>query len=190
MDSSGAAAWVAGHSIERLPEGLPVWLIQLAMALLTTLFSLVISHVGATIVMVPLAINLALAVGGSPTAFALIVAMSASNNFMTASNPSISMITGPAGYTARDMWRVGGPLSLVYTAIVVLMVNLMFSCPAGNPPHRRRSGLRPRRLFAAHQKLPPPPQPRPVGDHAPTSGDAGSFRRRTNPPGGPPPTHE
>src|SRR3546814_11816461 len=46
MDSSGAAAWVAGHSIERLPEGLPVWLIQLAMALLTTLFSLVISHGG------------------------------------------------------------------------------------------------------------------------------------------------
>src|SRR3546814_9827616 len=42
MDSSGAAAWVAGHSIERLPEGLPVWVIQLAMALLTTLFSLVI----------------------------------------------------------------------------------------------------------------------------------------------------
>src|SRR3546814_5787064 len=52
MDSSGAAAWVAGHSIERLPEGLPVWVIQLAMALLTTLFSLVISHVGATIGMV------------------------------------------------------------------------------------------------------------------------------------------
>ncbi len=126
MDSSGAAAWVAGHSIERLPDGLPLWLIQLALALLTTLFSLVISHVGATIVMVPLAINLALAVGGNPTGFALIVALSASNNFMTASNPSISMITGPAGYTARDMWRVGGPLSLVYTAIVVLMVNLMF----------------------------------------------------------------
>src|SRR3546814_20963346 len=53
MDSSGAAAWVAGHSIERLPEGLPVWVIQRAMALLTTLFSLVISHVGATIAMVP-----------------------------------------------------------------------------------------------------------------------------------------
>lgn len=126
MDSSGTAAWIAGHSIERLPEGLPVWLIQLALAILTTAFSLVISHVGATIVMVPLAINLALAVGGNPTAFALIVALSASNNFMTASNPSISMITGPASYTAKEMWRVGGPLSLIYTAIVVLMVNLMF----------------------------------------------------------------
>ncbi len=126
MDSSGAAAWVAGHSISQLPPDTPNWLLQLALGLLTTLFSLVISHVGATIVMVPLAVNLALAAGGDPTAFALIVALSASNNFMTASNPVISMITGPAGYSGRELWRVGGPLSLIYTAIAVLMVNLLF----------------------------------------------------------------
>ncbi|MET1022889.1 MAG: SLC13 family permease [Pseudoxanthomonas sp.] len=126
MDSSGAAAWVAGHTVERLPEGLPVWVLEIAIALLTTAFSLVISHVGATIVMVPMAISLALAAGGNPTAFALITALSASNNLMTASNPVISMITGPANYTARQMWRVGGPLSLIYTVVVVGMVNLMF----------------------------------------------------------------
>ena len=126
MDSSGAAAWVAGHTVERLPEGIPVWLLEIAIALLTTAFSLVISHVGATIVMVPLAINLALAAGGNPTAFALIVALSASNNLMTASNPVISMITGPANYTSRQLWRVGGPLSLIYTCVVVLTINLMF----------------------------------------------------------------
>lgn len=126
MDSSGAAAWVAGHTVERLPEGMPVWLIEIAVALLTTGFSLVISHVGATIVMVPMAINLALAAGGNPTAFALIVALSASNNLMTASNPVISMVTGPANYTSRQMWRVGGPLSLIYTVVVVLAVNALF----------------------------------------------------------------
>ena len=126
MDSSGAAAWVAGHTIERLPTGTPVWLIEILLALFTTAFSLVISHVGATIVTVPLAVNLALAAGGNPTAFALIVALSASNNFMTASNPVISMITGPAGYTGKDLWKIGGPLSLVYTAVIVLMVNLLY----------------------------------------------------------------
>jgi di/tricarboxylate transporter len=36
------------------------------------------------------------------------------------------MITGPAGYTGKDLWRVGGPLSLIYTLIAVLMVNLLF----------------------------------------------------------------
>jgi len=126
MDSSGAAAWVAGNTLDRLPEGTPPWVLQIVVALLTTGFSLVISHVGATIVMVPIAINLALAVGGDPTAFALVTALSASNNFMTASNPVISMITGPAGYSSRQLWRVGGPLSLLYALIAVTMVNLMF----------------------------------------------------------------
>lgn len=126
MDSSGAAAWVAGHTIERLPQGLPIWILEIAVALLTAAFSMVISHVGATIVVVPLAINLALAVGGNPTAFALIVALSASNNFVTQSNPVMSMIIGPAGYKARELWRIGVPISLIYTAIVVAMVNLLF----------------------------------------------------------------
>ena len=126
MDKSGAAAWVAAHTLDRLPEGTPHWLLEIAAGLLTTAFSLVISHVGATIVMVPIAINLALATGSNPTAFALIIALSASNNFMTASNPVISMITGPAGYSAKEMWKVGGPLSLIYTSIVVLVVNLMY----------------------------------------------------------------
>ncbi len=126
MDSSGAAAWVAGHSLEQLPRGTPVWVLELLIGVLTTAFSLVISHVGATIVVVPLAINLALAAEGNPTAFALIVALSASNNFMTASNPVISMITGPAGYTGKELWRIGGPLSLAYTIVIVAMVELMF----------------------------------------------------------------
>ncbi len=126
MDSSGTAAWVAGNTLARLPEGTPPWALEIVVALLTTAFSLVISHVGATIVMVPIAINLALAVGGNPTAFALIAALSAANNMMTASNPVISMITGPAGYSARQMWRVGAPLSLIYAIIAVTVVNLMF----------------------------------------------------------------
>ncbi|TDK27248.1 SLC13 family permease [Luteimonas aestuarii] len=126
MDSSGAAAWVAGHTVEQLPTGLPIWLLEFAVALLTAAFSMVISHVGATIVVVPLAINLALAADGNPTAFAFIVALSASNNFVTQSNPVMSMIAGPGGYRPRELWKIGVPLSFIYTAIVVLMVNLLF----------------------------------------------------------------
>jgi di/tricarboxylate transporter len=100
--------------------------LEILVGVLTTAFSLVISHVGATIVVVPLAINLALAAEGDPTAFALIVALSASNNFMTASNPVMSMITGPGGYQPRDLWRIGAPLGLVYLIVVVASVNVMF----------------------------------------------------------------
>jgi di/tricarboxylate transporter len=36
------------------------------------------------------------------------------------------MITGPAGYTPKELWRIGGPLSLIYVVIAVLAVNIMF----------------------------------------------------------------
>ena len=32
----------------------------------------------------------------------------------------------PAGCTSADMWRSGGPLTLIYTAIIVVMINIMF----------------------------------------------------------------
>ena len=125
MDASGTSAWIAGHTVDKIPAQTPIWLIELAVALLTVAFSLVISHVGATIMMVPIAINMALAVGAEPRVFALIVALSASNNFMTATNPVISMISGPGNYSQKDLLQIGLPLSMIYTCIIVLAVNLL-----------------------------------------------------------------
>ena len=45
---------------------------------------------------------------------------------MTASNPVMSMITGPANYTARDLWRVGGPMSLLYLLVILGVINLLY----------------------------------------------------------------
>ncbi|MGY6519875.1 MAG: SLC13 family permease [Lysobacteraceae bacterium] len=126
MDSSGTAAWLAQQVLERLGADVPVWVMGAAIGLLTTLFALVITHVGATVVMVPMAINFALAVEANPVVFALIVALSASNNFLSASNPVLAMIAGPAGYRPWDLMKVGLPLTFVYLGIVLVAVNLLF----------------------------------------------------------------
>jgi di/tricarboxylate transporter len=126
VDSTGAAAWVAGNVLDYLPKATPPWALEATVAVLTTIFATMIGNVGSTIVMVPLAINLALAVGGNPTAFALIVALSGSSNIMTVSNPVISMITGPGGYNSKDLWRIGTPLVLVYLVVMLIAVNLLF----------------------------------------------------------------
>ena len=126
MDSTGAASWVAQVILDRIGPDVPVWVLEAAVGLLATAFTLVIGNVGATVVMVPMAINIALAVGGNPVAFALVVALSASNNFLSVSNPVLAMVTGPAGYRPRDLWRIGAPLTLVYLAVVLLVINLMF----------------------------------------------------------------
>ena len=126
VDSTGAAAWVAGHLLDRMPDSLPPWVLEAAIAVLTSVFAAMIGNVGSTIVMVPLAINLAIASNGNPTVFALVAALSGSNNIVTMSNPVIAMIAGPAGYTTTKLLRVGLPLVLVYIALTVLAVNLLY----------------------------------------------------------------
>jgi di/tricarboxylate transporter len=126
MDSTGAANWLAQQVLERVGESMPVWGFQAAIGLLTIAFSLVIGNVGATVVMVPISINVGLAASGNPLAFAMLVALSASNNFLSQSNPVMSMITGPAGYRPRDLWRTGAPLTLGYLLITLVAVNVMF----------------------------------------------------------------
>ena len=126
VDSTGAAAWVAGGMLDNLPDSLPPWVLEAAIGVITSVFAAMIGNVGSTIVMVPLAINLAIASGGNPTVFALVAALSGSNNIVTMSNPVIAMVSGPAGYTTGKLLRVGLPLVLAYIALTVLAVNVLY----------------------------------------------------------------
>jgi di/tricarboxylate transporter len=126
MDSTGTADWLARGLLDRMPQGVSPYLLQGVVAVITVAFTLIISQVGATVVMVPMAINIALASNANPTAFALIVALSASNNFLSASNPVIGMVVGPGGYKPIDLLRAGGLLTVLYIVVVVVMVNLLF----------------------------------------------------------------
>ena len=126
MDNTGTADWLARELLDRLPQGASLLVLQAVVAIITVGFTLVISQVGATVVMVPMAINIAIASNGNPTAFALIVALATSNNFLSASNPVIGMIVGPGGYKPADLLRVGGPLTVLYLAVVLVTVNLMY----------------------------------------------------------------
>lgn len=125
VDATGAAAWLAQELIRWLGEVHP-WVLQLALAVLTSFFTQVMSNVGATVVMVPLAVNMALAANASPVEFALVVALSASNNFVSVSNPVMAIIAGPGGYRSKDFWRIGAPLTLIYLVIMLVMVNVIF----------------------------------------------------------------
>lgn len=125
VDSTGTAAWISQEAFVYL-GGWPIWSLQIAVALLTAMAAMAISQVGAAVLMVPMAINLALAANASPLQFALIAALGASNNFLTASNPVNSLISGPGGYRAGDFLRIGLPLTLLFAVVSVLMVNWWF----------------------------------------------------------------
>ncbi|MEO7432498.1 MAG: SLC13 family permease [Dokdonella sp.] len=126
MDSTGAAAWIAQEVLVYMGNW-PQWGLQAVVAIITLLCAQVVSNVGATVMMVPMAINVALASGGNPSIYALIVAISTSNVFiMPSANPVIMIVAGPGGYRRRDFLRVGIPLTFVMLTIMLVAVNLVF----------------------------------------------------------------
>ena len=126
MDATGTAAWIAQVVLDHLGSASP-WLLQLCLAILTLLFSQVMSNVGATVMMVPIAISVAVATGGNPSAYALIVAVSSSNTFLLSSgHPALMMVTGPGGYKGKDFLRVGLPLTFLVLVVTLLAINLLF----------------------------------------------------------------
>ena len=126
MDATGTAAWIAQQVLQHMGTS-SHWLLQACLAILTLLFSQVMSNVGATVMMVPIAISVAVATGGNPSAYALIVAVSSSNTFLLSSgHPALMMVTGPGGYRGKDFLRVGLPLTLVVLVVTLIAINLMF----------------------------------------------------------------
>ncbi len=127
MDSTGTAAWMAQEILQYLGH-LPQWALQACIAILALVFSQIISHVGTAVMMVPMAINIALASGGNPSVYALLVALSVSNTFLIPNaSPTLLIIAGPGGYKPRDFIRVGLPLTLAMLVVTVVMVNVVFN---------------------------------------------------------------
>ena len=125
VDSSGLANYLAQIVVERLGD-MPVVVLQTALAVLTVVLGLVVSHVGATAIMVPIAINIAISAGAPPLPFAMIIALSASNNLISTSNTVLTMVAGPGGYRSADLMRTGLPLTVLYLVVVIGMVNLIY----------------------------------------------------------------
>lgn len=125
MEATGTAAWLAEQVVGLLGT-MPQWILQLALLVLASLFTLVMSNVGATVLLVPIAINLAIVTGGNPALFALLVALAASNAFMLPTHPVNALIIGPGGYRVKDFIRIGGWMSVLYILVVLIVVNLIF----------------------------------------------------------------
>ena len=125
VETTGTAAWIAQETL-RLLGDVPLWVLQSALALLATGFTLLMSNVGATVLLVPLAINIAIGAGGNPAVFALTVALAASNSFLIPTHQVNALVMGPGGYGVADFMRAGGIMTVLFLVILIPMVNLIF----------------------------------------------------------------
>ncbi|PSL17109.1 SLC13 family permease [Shimia abyssi] len=125
VQNTGTAEWIA-QKILVLLNGWPLWSLQAGIAILATAFSLVMSNVGATVLLVPLAISIAIAAGGNPAVFALTVAISTSNSFIIPTHQVNALIMGPAGYKVVDFVKSGGIMTIVFLVVSLTMLNVVF----------------------------------------------------------------
>lgn len=125
MQQSGAAAFLADLAL-RFMDGFPVWGIQLFLAIIATVFTLVMSNVGATVLLVPLAIQMALGVGADPAIFALTVALATSNSFLIPTHQVNALIMGPAGYSVKDFLRAGFGMTALFLLVMLFVLNLFY----------------------------------------------------------------
>ena len=123
VQSTGTAEWIAAQLLFFLGD-LPIWGLQGVVAVLSAIFTLIMSNVGATVLLVPLAISIAIAAGGDPAIFAITVAISTSNSFLIPTHQVNALIMGPAGYTVSDFIRTGGAMTVIFFVVSMIAMNV------------------------------------------------------------------
>ncbi len=125
VETTGTAKWIA-EQVLLVVGDMPIWVIQAAVAVLATFFTLVMSNVGATVLLVPLAVNIAIGVGADPAVFALTVAIATSNSFLIPTHQVNALIMGPGGYRVADFIKAGGIMTVLFLIVMMVMMNLVF----------------------------------------------------------------
>lgn len=123
FENTGAAAYIASSVLHWIGTPGPL-LLMFVISILTSFFALVASNVGATVLMIPLAMNMAVSVGTDPMIAALVVAISASNTFILPTHQVNAMIMRPGGYRTKDYMKTGTGMTLLF--LIVLMLILPF----------------------------------------------------------------
>jgi len=126
MEHTGTATWMADNVLHLLRPYGPLAVMG-GFFLCTTVLTQVMSNAAAAVLLAPVGIAAAEAMGLSPYPFVMAVAISASTSFITpVAHPSNLLVYGPANYRFLDYVRVGGPLLVLIFALTLFMVPMVW----------------------------------------------------------------
>jgi len=126
LETTGLAQIVADQ-VAALGEG---WSDRgvLALVLITTMIvTPMLNNAATVVVMAPISIGIAQAMGANPDAFLMAVAIGASCDFLTPfGHQNNTLILAPGGYRFADYWKLGLPLDFVVVGLAVLLLPIVF----------------------------------------------------------------
>jgi di/tricarboxylate transporter len=124
-EKTGTASWIAHSVLNMIGTVSPIVLLSV-IGVLSTLFTLVISNVGATVLLVPLVVNMAIAAHADPRMAALVVGLATSNSFVLPTHQVNALYMGPGRYRTFDFLKAGSLVSVVFLVVMIAMISLVY----------------------------------------------------------------
>lgn len=122
LKHSGAADAIAGLLVDSLGNLGPL-AVMLGLAVAAMAFTQPLHNAVVAVVLTPVALNTADALGANPRAFALAVLVGASANFLLpVGHPAPLLVKDAGGYRIRDYLRFGLGLNLLTLAVIALVI--------------------------------------------------------------------
>ena len=126
LEASGAIALIV-NAIAPALGNLPPFLIIWAFYLLTSVLTELVSNNAVAVVVTPIAIGLATALGIDPRPLVVAVMVAASASFATPIGYQTNMLVyGPGGYKFTDFMRVGIPLNLSIGVLASVVIPILW----------------------------------------------------------------
>ncbi len=125
FQKTGAAEWLASTIISSIGS-VPEVVFFFILGILASFFTLVVSNVGATVLLVPLAMVMAIETGSDPRIAAMLVALSASNTFILPTHQVNALIMRPGGYQTKDYMRAGAGMTVLFLVVLIPMLMLLY----------------------------------------------------------------
>lgn len=125
MQNSGTAEFLA-ENVMTVVEGSHLLILLFTVGILSTIFSLVMSNVGAVVVLAPLVVSIGLIAGVDPRPLVLLAAVNAGNSFVLPTHQVNALMMTAGGYKTRDYFKAGGGMTIVFLVVSVLFFYYTF----------------------------------------------------------------
>ncbi|HHC25713.1 MAG TPA: SLC13 family permease, partial [Desulfobacterales bacterium] len=125
FEKTGTAAYIAQGVLGMLGSPPPIVLLA-AVGVMTSFFTLVISNVGAAVLLIPLCMNMAIMAGGDPRMAALVVGLSASNTFVLPTHQVNALIMRPGGYRTVDYAKAGAVMTVLFLVVELTVLYFFY----------------------------------------------------------------
>ncbi len=126
MEKSGATQMLADFLV-KIGGGLPPYWLLTVLYVITSITTEILSNNACIVLILPIAVKVAEALGLNPYTLMFVVTFAASNSFMTPIGyQTNTMVYGPGGYRFTDFLRVGTPLNVMLTIITPPLAILFY----------------------------------------------------------------